>query len=145
MLTTAQKRYVDICIRKIAKNETAEALADHFDVSRSAIDSAFRWGKQHNLFLQDSYEQIQTSKAELNAVLERLERIFKHLCRKPPGMLRAEWKPPATQIAAISKQILDYRTRIMEISGVYKQALELSGKVDNTITIVRADGTEDNS
>ena len=63
----------------------------------------------------------------------------------PPGMLRAEWKPPATQIAAISKQILDYRTRIMEISGVYKQALEISGKVDNTITIVRADGTEDNS
>lgn len=139
MLSVAQKRYLDICIRKIAEGETAEKLAEHFGVSRSAVDAAFRWGKRNNIFLQDTYEKIQSSIAELYAVLDKLEKIFKHLCRKPPGMLRAEWMPPASQIAAISKQILDYRTRIMEIGGIYKQALEISGKVDSNIYIVRPD------
>lgn len=126
MLSIPQKRYIDICAAKIAApNKTREQLAAEFTCSMVTVDHAFAFGKRNDLFVLDTGEKVRLHTAELQSTVERLERILRKLMRKPRGVRRDEWHPPAAGIAAIARQLLDYRTRVMELEGLYRQTMAM--------------------
>jgi len=125
VLTTAQKRYVDICITQKTTDKTNQELAKQFGVARSCIDRAIAWGREHGLYVPDT-DKLRDHILELRAVLDKLEFALERHFRQPSRKRgNAKWKPYATGIASLSNQILAYRTRIMELEGLYRNTLNL--------------------
>lgn len=123
MLSTTEKRYLDICIAQIASRESLEVVRQKFGVSRSVADRAIRWGNDRDLFRLDSTEKLRHHVAELRAVLEQVESALALHMRKPSNGKGRNWRPHAFGISSLARCILDYRTRIMELEGVYKQVV----------------------
>ncbi len=118
MLSPARARYVAICAARIASPRASrEELAAQFDTTASTVDHAIDYGRSAGLFVRDACEKVTRHIAELQAVAGKLERVFNRLCRSE--------RPQGAWVAALARQLLDYRTRIMELEGLYKQTVNL--------------------
>lgn len=127
MLTTAQKRYFDICAEKIANpGTTNQALADKFGASRTLVDTALRWGKRNDVFVFDSQDKLRLHQMALRETERKLYSAFQRHLRAPrdPDQ-RHDWKPSAGALSQLGRILLDYRTRILELEGLYKQVVTL--------------------
>lgn len=134
--------YLDICADKIKLKLTNMQLAEKHECARTRIDTALRYGTSCGFFTFELGEKLQHSIADLRDDTTRLERDLKRQRRRPRGLTdeeRACWRPNHQAVAALARIILDYKTRLMELEGIYKQVLSIDvrAKVDKTITIRR--------
>lgn len=150
VLTTTEKRYIDICVAQIASADTNEAIAQRFGVARTCVDRALRWGRERGLYTLDTNEKLRVHLQELGTVLRRLERAFLAMDRRYRKLLRngrdratteSPTSPPFRSVrhgpkdatargsirlmVQLAERILGYRTRIMELEGIYKQVLNI--------------------
>lgn len=138
MHTGTQQRYLEQIAWQIETGATNDDTAAHFGVAGSAIDRARAWAASLGIYHWGSaYTKVGliSHRAELGAILRRLDTVFKKLTSRPrriKGMsdedwaeLIGGWSYNSIGVAAISRQILEYRTRLMEIEGLYKQVLNV--------------------
>lgn len=142
MFSRTQMDYLDICADKTKLKLTNEQLAEKHGCARSRVDRAIKYGSGCGFFTVELAEKLDRWIADLRDDIARLERDLKRQRRRPRNLdpeERAAWRPSHHAVAALSRIILDYKTRLMELEGIYRQVLsvDVRGKVDQTITIRR--------
>jgi len=150
VLTTTEARYIAIIREQIATAKNNEQIASQFGVARTCVDRAIRWGRKCGLYALDSTDKLRTHLQELGAVLRKLERAFLAMDRRYRKLLRngrdrsvadSPTAPPFHSVrhgpkdsaargcirlmALLAERILGYRTRIMELEGIYKHVLNI--------------------
>jgi len=131
MLTAQDFKYIKICSYKVANiSATAEKMATHFNVARSTIDAALRYGRKNGFFTEQSKESILEELRALNQVFEPMQAIFKKVSAKIKKGLRRNidkeiQSQSIYQLTTLSKQLLEYITRRTELRGLYKKVLNI--------------------
>jgi len=144
VLTKKQKENFDICNEYLANpRSTLEQLATKMQVSRRTVTRAIEWGQQQGFFISDSAEKIKKNIIDIQSTLEVLETEYQEVWKEQKRRRREQkrlnreakknGKTPenitfglARTLSMLSKRILEYKTRIMELEGLYSK---LFGKV----------------
>jgi len=145
VLTVRHKRYIEICLAKRTNpSRTNMQLAADFGISRSLVDRAFRYGQEHDIFAVDILNKVQTHISELRTLLGKLEKAFAKHSRKPRGVPKG-WKPNATDLTRLSREIRETRMLIMELEGLYKHTLSVQhgGSIGTQVVVYVPDNARD--
>ena len=154
MLTATEKRYIEIYAEQVKSGQSAEEVARRLGIAAITAHRAVRWAHNRGLHILDTKDKLGGHLQELGAVLHKLERAFQAMDRRYRKLLRngrskevAPIAPPFRSanhgprdgpargairlMALLAERILGYRTRIMELEGIYKHVLniQLGGKV----------------
>ena len=137
MLTSQDFKYIKICSYKVANiSATAEKMAKHFNVCRSVVDAALRYGRKNGFFTEQTKESILEEIRALNQVYGPMLGIFKKVSSNIKKGLRRDigkeiQSQSIYQLTTLSKQLLEYITRRAELRGLYKKVLNIehSGNV----------------
>ena len=128
MFTRTHLDYLAICADKIKLKCTNEQLAENHDCNRSRVDRAIRFGIDCGYFTFELEERLSRWIADLRDDVSRLERDLKRHRRLPKNLDKAErfaWRPNYRAVTALSRVMLDHKTRLMELEGVYRQVLNI--------------------
>jgi hypothetical protein len=132
VLSQKEFRYIQICTEKITHKKTNEELAEQFGITRTSVDHALKYGKQNGFFnakagevvleelgiLQSEWKYLQKSKRRLERYIKAQEQAAKESGKPIP-------KPPIYDIERLEKSILEFRTRISELRGIYKKVVNI--------------------
>jgi len=150
VLTASEKRYIEIYAEQVKSGQSAEEVARRLGVAPVTAHRAVRWAHDRGLHILDTKDKLDAHLLELGAVLRRLERAFLAMDRRYRKLLRngrdrAMAESPASPpfrsarhgpkdatargsirlMVQLAERILGYRTRIMELEGIYKHVLNI--------------------
>jgi len=142
VLTPTDKRRLDICADRIADPTISQAdLGKKYNLSRQSIVVALNWGRDQGFFTADSSRKLNEHILRLTRIRDALVDEMLHAIKK------ARAKPPKNKklhlvddtynyqknIVRLSKSIMDYETRIMELENIYHKihVHEIVGKVEH--------------
>ena len=148
MLAATEKRYIDIYSEQVKSAQSAEEVARRLGIAAITAHRAVRWCHDRGLHILDTKDKLQAHLQELGATLHKLERAFLAMDRRYRKLLRngrdrsvAPVAPPFRTashgpkdsaargcirlMALLAERILGYRTRIMELEGIYKHVLNI--------------------
>jgi len=146
VLSQKECQYISICTERVSKKLTYKKIAKNHNCSVSTVEAGIRWGKANGFFVANDQELLNREIAELQAIVKELEAELKRLIDRSKELKKVEAKFlrgknggvyvnisfVSNYITGITKQLLDYRTRLMELRGLYKKTLnvELSGEIE---------------
>ncbi len=129
MLTGTEKRYIEIFAEQVKSGQTAEDLAERLGVAAITVHRAVHWCRDRGLHILDTKDKLRAHLDELGAVLHKLERAFLAMDRRYRRLLRDKKDVGARSsirlMALVAERLLGYRTRIMELEGIYKHVLNI--------------------
>lgn len=137
MLTKQQQAKIAICNEYLTNPRyTLDILAEKLHVSRTTITNAIKWGKQRGYFITDNSEKLRRNIIDIQSTLEILEKEYAAVWKEDQRRRKAEQKRNKELIrqgeapknihfsltrtlTGLSKRILEYKTRILELEGLY--------------------------
>lgn len=150
MQTATEKRYIEIYAEIIRSGQSAEQTAERLGIAAITAHRAVGWVRSRGLHLVDTKDKLRAHLSELGATLHKLERAFLAMDRRyrkllrngrshleadgaaPPPFRSATHGPKDSAargsiriMALLAERILGYRTRIMELEGIYKHVLNI--------------------
>jgi len=148
VLTKAEKRKIDICADRISTPSlTIKQLCRKHSVSHHTIDKALEWGREQGFFTANSEDKIRQHICDLQKILSVLEYEYKEAATEARRRRREARKynrshsdqknPPfglTDAITGLARKILDYKTRIMELEGLYHKVVEHRGEINHKLS-----------
>jgi BMFP domain-containing protein YqiC len=137
VLTTREREKVAICNKYITNPKLTYAdLAKELQLSVITVKRAIAWGKEREYFITDTSEKIRRNIISMQSHLDILQREYYDAAKEAQRRRREEKKYNREQkkagektgnihfsltrtLTSLSKTILDYQTRIMELEGLY--------------------------
>lgn len=139
MLTNTERRNIEICTRKIEKEEPNHVLADVWGVTERTICNALAWGRRKGFFARSATDKLQEHIGELKAQIGWLESELK-IAKKAQVTTdektgkRVKLPMAAHRVGMLSRELRETRALLMELEGVYKKTVAL--QVDESIVDV---------
>jgi hypothetical protein len=139
MLTNTERRNIEICTRKIEKEEPSHVIAEVYGVNTRTIDRALAWGRRHGFFARSATDKLQEHIGELKKQIDWLEKELRiaekarSLKDKQSGK-RIKVPMAAHRVGMLSRELRETRALLMELEGVYKKTVAL--QVDESIVAV---------
>ncbi len=139
MLTNTERRNIEICTRKIEKEEINKVIAEAYGVTERTIDSALAWGRRHGFFARSATDKLQEHIGELKKQIDWLEAELKiaeaaRIIRDEKTGKKIKVPMAAHRVGTLSRELRETRALLMELEGVYKKTVAL--QVDETIVDV---------
>lgn len=136
MLTNTERRNIEICTRKIEKEEINKVIAEAYGVTERTIDSALAWGRRHGFFARSATDKLQEHIGELKKQIDWLEAELKiaeaaRIIRDEKTGKKIKVPMAAHRVGMLSRELRETRALLMELEGVYKKTVAL--QVDETI------------
>jgi hypothetical protein len=129
VLTATEKRYIEIFAEQVKSGQNAEDLAERLGVAAITVHRAVHWAHARGLHILDTKDKLRAHLDELGAVLHKLERAFLAMDRRYRKLLRDKKdvgsRGSIRLMALLAEKILNFRTRIMELEGIYKHVLNI--------------------
>lgn len=129
MLTTTQKRYIDIFGYVVKTGFSAEEAARQLGIAAITAHRAVRWCHDRGLHILDTKDKLQTHLWELGAALRMAERFARISDKRSRRLIRLGKEAGGRAWAKVGLLALDrvkeIRTRIMELEGIYKHVLNI--------------------
>jgi biotin operon repressor len=137
VLTEKQQAKIAICNQYLTNPRyTLDSLAAKLSISRTTVAAAIKWGKQRGYFITDNSEKLRRNIIDIQSTLEILEKEYAAVWKEDQRRRRAEHKRNielkrqgespknihfslTRTLTGLSKRILEYKTRIMELEGLY--------------------------
>jgi|TARA_Y100000310_G_scaffold109452_1_gene107912 hypothetical protein len=139
MLTNKELQRIEILSWRKAKAATIADTAAHFGLSDAGVYNAIQWGRKSGFFTEQTVDNLEKHIAEYSKAIKEIEkelRIARRAARrkylKPDGTEGVRRVPlPANIINAIFGRWNEYRTRLMELEGIYRQVVNhhFSGEI----------------
>lgn len=137
MLTSTKRKYTKICTIKAKEPErTNLSIAEEMGISDATVERALVWGNRIGIFDIQADEQLKREIGELQEIVKRLEARYKALDRRCKKIEGEGKTAPIHFLTAIAKTLLDYRTRLAELQGIYKKTLNLNQSGEVTVKFV---------
>lgn len=136
---------LDICAEHKATGEGREALTARLGHSDRMIQNALTWGRKQGL-IGDRWRigtpgSLEMHIATLRKITERLEKRLDGDLTGPleevevnGELAKVRRRVRSSDIASIAKQALDYRTRLLELEGLYQKSLEIRLTVQHDLS-----------
>jgi hypothetical protein len=133
MLSRIELRKLSICRDLIAGDTTEKEIAKKYNVNERTVRTALAWGRNRGLFIADNKEKIERNICDLQKILSTLERQYKIVDRAARKRSKKDKFGLQSILIGLSKNILLYKTRIMELEGLYHKVVEHRGEIQHTL------------
>ena len=136
MLTNTERRNIEICTRKIEKEEPNRILAEVWGVTERTIDNALAWGRRHGFFARSATDKLQEHIGELKKHIDWLEKELKiaeaaRTFKNEETGKKVKAPMAAHRVGMLSRELRETRALVMELEGVYRKTVAL--QVDESI------------
>jgi len=129
VLSTIERRYVAICTDRVTSPLTLDDLATKYGISRRQIARALKWGEERNIYHDADAVRINNHIIDLQNKLAVLEREFERVAKGCAKLGKKQRWGLQTVLCGLAKYMLEYKTRIMELEGIYHQVVEHQGSL----------------
>lgn len=133
MLTKSERQKLLICNEYLATRSTNRDLAKKFNLAECTIARALAWGREQGMFESDTEQKIRQNILELQKILSGLEKEYQACLRASQKQRKTNKKYTfglTYNLSGLAKRILEYKTRILELEGLYHKVIELKGGKD---------------
>lgn len=131
MQTATERRYIEIYAEIIRSGQSAEQTAARLGIAAITAHRAVRWARDRGLHLVDTKDKLRAHLHELGALLHSHERAYSDARRRYRRAMRLGPKNGAAArgwirvMDRVGNSVLAFRTRIMELEGIYKHVLNI--------------------